>query len=74
MSKGIVIFETVVDLLHIDVPAVRYYVSDELNHDQTNFWGFNELAMKGMMKDAGYKNIKAIKLPNPGRMIFIGEV
>ena len=74
LSKGIVVFETVVDLLSVNVPAVRYYISDELNHDPTNFWGFNELAMKGMMKDAGYKNIKAINLPNPGRMIFIGEV
>jgi tRNA (mo5U34)-methyltransferase len=74
LSKGIVVFETVVDLLNINVPAVRYYVNDELNHDPTNFWGFNELAMKGMMKDAGFKNVQAIKLPNPGRMIFIGEV
>lgn len=74
LSKGIVVFETVVDLLDINVPAVRYYVSDELNHDPTNFWGFNELAMKGMMKDAKFKNVQAINLPNPGRMIFIGEV
>lgn len=74
LSKGIVIFETAVDLMDIPVPVARYYVHDELNHDPTNFWGFNELAMLGMMKDAGFKNIKSIKLGNPSRMLFIGEV
>jgi tRNA (mo5U34)-methyltransferase len=73
LSKGIVIFETAVDLMDIPVPVARYYVHDELNHDPTNFWGFNELAMLGMMRDAGFKNIKSINLGNPSRMLFIGE-
>ena len=74
LSKGIVVFETAVDLLDISVPAVRYYVGNEYHNDPTNFWGFNELAMKGMMQDAGFKNIKSVKLQNPTRMLFIGEV
>ena len=74
LSKGIVIFETAVDLMDIPVPVARYYVHDELNHDPTNFWGFNELAMLGMMHDAGYKNIKSVRLENQNRMLFIGEV
>jgi tRNA (mo5U34)-methyltransferase len=74
LSKGIVIFETAVDLMDIPVPVARYYVHDELNHDPTNFWGFNELAMLGMMRDAGYKNIKSVRLGNQNRMLFIGEV
>jgi len=74
LSKGIVIFETAVDLMDIPVPVARYYVHDELNHDPTNFWGFNELAMLGMMRDAGYKDIKSVRLGNQNRMLFIGEV
>jgi tRNA (mo5U34)-methyltransferase len=74
LSKGIVVFETAVDLLNVPVPAVRYYVHDEYHGDPTNFWGFNELAMKGMMKDAGFKNIQSVKLSNNTRMLFIGEV
>jgi hypothetical protein len=30
--------------------------------------------MKGMMKDAGFKNIQSVKLSNNTRMLFIGEV
>ena len=74
LSKDIVIFETVIDLQDIKVPAVRYYIADELNNDSSNFWGFNELAMNGIMKDAGFKDIKSIKLPNSTRMVFIGKV
>ena len=74
LSKDIVIFETVIDLQDIKVPAVRYYIADELNNDSSNFWGFNELAMNGIMKDAGFKDIKSIKLPNSNRMVFIGKV
>jgi len=74
LSKGIVIFETAVDLMDIPVPVARYYVHDEMNHDPTNFWGFNELAMLGMMRDAGYKDIKSVRLGNQNRMLFIGEV
>ena len=74
LSKGIVIFETAVDMMDIPYPAARYYVHDEYHNDPTNFWGFNELAMLGMMSDAGFKNIKSVQLNNPTRMLFIGEV
>ena len=74
MSKGLVVVETHVDMLDVDYPAARYYVNDELNSDDTNFWGFNPAAVMGMMTDIGYKNVKASPLLFGTRMIFAGTV
>jgi tRNA (mo5U34)-methyltransferase len=73
MSNDMVVIETHVDLMDVPYPSARYYISNELNNDSTNFWGPNALAVVGMMKDIGYKDItqKALKT---GRMIFTGKV
>ena len=73
MSNDIVVIETHVDLMDIPYPASRYYISNELNNDSTNFWGPNALAVIGMMKDIGYKDITQ-KTLKTGRMIFTGKV
>lgn len=73
MSNNIVCIETHVDLMDLDYPAARYYVGNELNNDNTNYWGPNALAVYGMMQDLGYKDIKEAKL-RTGRMIFTGKV
>ena len=73
MSNDLVIIESHVDLLDIPVPAARYYIDSELNNDKTNYWGPNALAVRGMMKDIGFKNITE-KTLKTGRMIFTGQV
>jgi len=73
MSNDLVVIETHVDLLDLPYPAARYYIDDELNSDNTNYWGPNALAVKGIMKDIGYKNITEKQLKT-GRMIFTGMV
>lgn len=73
MSNNLVCIETHVDLMHLDYPAARYYISNELNNDNTNFWGPNAHAVKGMMTDLGYKDITETTL-RTGRMIFTGKV
>lgn len=74
MSKGMVVIETHVDMLNIPYPAARYYVNKELNSDDTNFWGFNPAAVRGMMSDIGYKDIKTIDLGMSARMVFTATV
>lgn len=74
LSKDIVVFETVMDLNEVSVPAVRYYVGNELSNDDTNYWGFNKLALAGAMKDIGYKDVTFKSLRNPNRIIAIGKV
>ena len=73
MSNDLVIIETHVDLMDLPYPAARYYIHDELNADSTNYWGPNALAVRGIMKDIGFKNITE-KTLQTGRMIFTGKV
>lgn len=73
MSNDLVIFESHVDMQNVDFPAARYYINDELNNDNTNYWGMNDKAICGIMKDIGYQNIKHLTL-RTGRMVFSGTV
>ena len=73
LSNDLVCIETHVDLMNLDYPAARYYIGNELNNDNTNYWGPNALAVRGMMTDLGYKDIKETSL-RTGRMIFTGRV
>jgi len=73
MCHGMVCIETHVDMMDYPQPAARYYISNELNNDNTNFWGPNALAVRGMMTDLGYKDITEHRL-HTGRMIFTGKV
>ena len=73
MSNELVIIETHTDMMDVNVPAARYYIDSELNNDNTNFWGPNALAVRGMMTDIGFKNITETTL-RTGRMIFRGSV
>jgi tRNA (mo5U34)-methyltransferase len=73
MSKNLVYIESHVDLMDFPYPAARYYPGSELNNDNTNYWGPNALAVRGMMEDLGYRNITE-KTLKTGRMIFTGKV
>lgn len=73
MSNDLVIIETHVDLMEFTFPAARYYIANELNNDNTNYWGPNSLAVKGIMSDIGFKDITE-KTLRTGRMIFTGKV
>jgi tRNA (mo5U34)-methyltransferase len=46
-------------------PLCRFIEGDELNHDPSNFWTFNEAALLSMCRSAGFKS--AEPQPEPGR-------
>jgi tRNA (mo5U34)-methyltransferase len=73
MARNLVCIESHVDLMDLPYPAARYYIGNELNNDDTNYWGPNALAVKGMMQDLGYIDITQ-KTLRTGRMIFTGKV
>jgi tRNA (mo5U34)-methyltransferase len=73
MSNSLVFIETHVDLMDLEYPAARYYIGSELNNDNTNYWGPNALAVRGMMHDLGYRDVTEVRL-RTGRMIFRGKV
>jgi tRNA (mo5U34)-methyltransferase len=65
VTRGLVVLETVVDLLSYRRPAMAFYVEDELGHDATNWCGPNPAAVVGMLKVAGFKRIEIISGVRP---------
>ncbi len=58
VSKGLVVIETVVDFLDIDLPVLAYYPGDTYNGDTTNVTAPNIAALHAMMEDVGFRDIK----------------
>lgn len=57
-SRGLVVIETVVDFLDIDLPVLAYYPGDTYNGDATNVTAPNIAALRAMMEDAGFRDIE----------------
>jgi tRNA (mo5U34)-methyltransferase len=63
VSKGLLILETVVDMVGIGRPAAAFYPDKELNNDPTNWWGPNHAAVKGLLTAAGFARVDVITPP-----------
>lgn len=59
------IMETHVDLLDYDRPGAVFYPGTELAGDPTNWWGPNPLAVEGMLKAVGFREVKTISVWRP---------
>ena len=57
VSSGLVVLETVVDFLDVDLPVLAYYPSDRYNGDSTNVTAPNLPALRAMMEDVGFHDI-----------------
>jgi tRNA (mo5U34)-methyltransferase len=57
VTRGEVLIETVVDLLHVPRPALAYYPGAYLNNDGSNHFGPNMMAVKGLLEDAGFSQM-----------------
>jgi len=62
ITRKYVLVETVVDMLHIDRPALGYYPGEYLNGDGSNFFGPNLLALEGLLLDAGFSQVENLGL------------
>jgi tRNA (mo5U34)-methyltransferase len=65
ITRGTLILETVVDLVGLGRPAMAFYPDRELNADPTNWWGPNQEAVVGMLKSAGFDDVRVVT-PTPG--------
>jgi tRNA (mo5U34)-methyltransferase len=54
------ILETHVDMVWGKRPAMVFYPSGELRHDQTNWWGPNPAAVVSMLKSVGFKRVEVV--------------
>lgn len=60
VTRGLLILETVVDMVGFSRPAVAFYPNRELNGDPTNWWGPNVPAVEGMLRTAGFDRIRTV--------------
>lgn len=60
VCRGVIILETVLDMVGIKRPAAAFYPSRELNNDPTNWWGPNVPAVHGMLKTVGFDRVRTL--------------
>ena len=58
VTRGTLVVETLVDLLDVDVPAAAYYPGASMNNDASNHWGPNAAAVEGLLRDAGFTDVR----------------
>src|SRR5687768_7042217 len=63
VTRGLLILETVVDMVGVSRPAAAFYPDRELNDDPTNWWGPNHAAVAGMLRSAGFVRVDVITPP-----------
>jgi tRNA (mo5U34)-methyltransferase len=62
VTRGLLILETVVDMVGVSRPAAAFYPDRELNNDPTNWWGPNQAAVQGMLRSVGFDRVD-VKTP-----------
>lgn len=70
MSRDVLIVETHMDLHDLGVPAMRYYVGDELYGDSSNYWGPNAALMVELLKAEGFGEVVVSSPVHASRGIF----
>jgi tRNA (mo5U34)-methyltransferase len=60
VTRGMLILETVVDMVGVSRPAAAFYPARELNDDPTNWWGLNHAAVVGMLRTVGFARVDVI--------------
>jgi tRNA (mo5U34)-methyltransferase len=65
MTRERLILETHIDLPFTRRPAAAFYPSDELDHDDTNWWGPNTAAVIGMLRAVGFRDVVVINPRTP---------
>ncbi|MDH4143971.1 MAG: DUF1698 domain-containing protein [Acidimicrobiia bacterium] len=61
VTREMLVLETVVDLLDVEVPAVAYYPGASLNGDASNHFGPNRAALAGLLADAGFSRVECFR-------------
>lgn len=86
VTRGTAIIETQAESFRTSgrTPLTRFYEGDELNHDPSNWWTFNEPALLAMCRAAGFaraatlsapphwkRRVMAVVSPKSGYRIFV---
>jgi tRNA (mo5U34)-methyltransferase len=60
VTRGLLILETVVDMVGFRRPAAAFYPDRELNDDPTNWWGPNVPALHAMLRSVGFERVRTV--------------
>jgi tRNA (mo5U34)-methyltransferase len=60
VTGGMLVLETVVDMVGFGRPAAAFYPGRELNGDPTNWWGPNQAAVCGMLQSVGFARVEVV--------------
>ena len=60
VTRGLLILETVVDMLGVGRPAAAFYPGRELGGDPTNWWGPNCAAVHAMLRSVGFDRVRTV--------------
>jgi tRNA (mo5U34)-methyltransferase len=63
VTRGLLILETVVDMVGFGRPAMAFYPGKELNNDPTNWWGPNIPAVHAMLQTVGFPRVRTVTPP-----------
>jgi tRNA (mo5U34)-methyltransferase len=65
VTRGLLVLETVVDMVGFDRPAMAFYPNRELNGDPTNWWGPNVPAVESLLRSVGFDRVRTVtRLPS----------
>ncbi|MBW2698726.1 MAG: DUF1698 domain-containing protein [Deltaproteobacteria bacterium] len=60
VTRELLVVETLVDLVHLDRPALAFYPGSSLEGDHTNWFGPNEAAVKNMLLEVGFSRVERV--------------
>ena len=60
VTRELLVLETAVDMTFTRRPAAAFYPTDELDGDDSNWWGPNPPAVVGMLKAVGFSHVEIV--------------
>ena len=60
VCDGLLVLETHADATRERRPAMVMYSGDELNDDASNWWGPNDAALRAMLTDVGFADVRVV--------------
>jgi len=69
VTRRLLVIETVIDLLYVPGKALRFYQGDELDHDDSNWFGPTPAAVEAMLRATGFARVQRV-WPPAGRLLL----
>lgn len=69
VTGRLLVVETVIDLLYAPAKALKFYAGDELEQDESNWFGPTPSAVEAMLRSVGFARVERV-WPAPGRLLL----